>query len=364
MANTFGEYLRVTTFGESHGPGVGAVIDGMPAGVPIVLEEITAALRRRRPGQALTSPRQETDEPRILSGVFEGRSLGSPLTLWIENRDARPADYEALRDTYRPGHADLATELRYGWRDHRGGGRASARETAARVAAGAIALALLRTEHPIEIVGWVERVGALMATIDPATVTAQAVDANPVRCPDPALAAAMEARIAEARAQQDSLGGWVGAVARGVPSGWGDPVFGGMKALLGAACLSLPAAVAVEIGDGLAATARTGSEHNDALEPGSDGRPCPATNRAGGVQGGITTGAPVVVRVGFKPPSSIARAQRTVDRANQPHALRIAGRHDPCVLPRAVPVVEAMLALVLADRMLAWRAAPPWSQRM
>ncbi|MGE3164471.1 MAG: chorismate synthase [Planctomycetota bacterium] len=364
MSNTFGEFFRVTTWGESHGPGIGVVIDGLPPGVPIAIDEIAAALRRRRPGAPLTSPRAEPDAPEILSGVFEGRSLGTPLAIWIASHDARPADYAALREVYRPGHADFTSDARYGHRDYRGGGRASARETAARVAAGAVALAVLRSDdagRDVEIVGWVEAVADLRATIDPGVVTTAGVDASLVRCPDPAMSPRMIERIAAAREAGDSVGGWVGVVARGVPAGWGDPVFGKVKALLGAAYLSIPAAVAVEIGDGIAATIRTGSENNDGFTTDSAGRVSPGTNRAGGIQGGITTGAPLWARVGFKPTSTIRRPQATVDRAGKPVELAAAGRHDPCVLPRAVPVVEAMTALVLADRMLARRAAPPAS---
>jgi len=364
VSSTFGEFLRVTTWGESHGPGIGCVIDGVPPGIAVSEEAIAAALARRRPGQALTSPRSEPDTPRILSGVFEGRTLGSPLAIWIASIDARPADYAALASVYRPGHADWTTEARYGLRDPRGGGRASARETAARVAAGAVAEAILAAESlragaaPIEIVAWVDRVAEISAHVDPERVTRAAVDAHPARTPDPEAAARFAARIEAAREAGDSLGGWIRAVARGVPPGWGDPVAGKMKALLAGALLSLPAAVAFEIGDGIAATARTGSANNDPLVPGPAG-PRPETNRSGGDLGGITTGAPLVVAVGFKPTSTIRAEQRTVDREGRATTVEGSGRHDPCVLPRAVPVVEAMIALVLADRLLARRATPP-----
>jgi len=362
VSNTFGEYLRVTTWGESHGPGIGCVIDGVPPGIEISEGAIAAALARRRPGQALTSARSEPDRPRILSGWHEGRTLGSPLAIWIENLDARPGDYAEIARAYRPGHADWTTEARYGVRDPRGGGRASARETAARVAAGAIAEAILRAEAPIEIVAWVERVADISADgaapVDPERVTRAAVDAHPARTPDREAAQRMAARIEAARDAGDSLGGWIRVVARGVPAGWGDPVAAKMKALLAGALLSLPAAVAFEIGDGIAATARTGSENNDPLVPGPAG-PRPESNRSGGDLGGITTGAPLICGVGFKPTSTIRAEQRTVDRTGRATTLAASGRHDPCVLPRAVPVVEAMVALVLADRLLARRAAPP-----
>lgn len=358
MSNTFGEFLRVTTWGESHGPAIGCVVDGVPAGITIDEGQIAAALARRRPGQELTSPRKEPDRPRILSGVYEGRSLGSPIAIVIESVDARPGDYDEISRIYRPGHADLSTEARYGHRDPRGGGRASARETAARVAAGAIAEAILATAAPIEIVAWVDRVGSISASVDAAAVTRTAVDTSPVRCPDESVAPSMAARIAEARDEGDSLGGWVRVVARGVPAGWGDPIFGKLKALLAGGLLSLPAAVAFESGDGIASTTRSGSENNDPIVSGPEG-PVPATNRSGGQLGGISSGAPLVCGVGFKPTSTIGTAQETVDREGNATTFEGRGRHDPCVLPRAVPIVEAMVALVLADRWLARRAAPP-----
>ncbi|MEM7166884.1 MAG: chorismate synthase [Planctomycetota bacterium] len=359
MTNTFGDFLRVTTWGESHGPGIGVVVDGVPAGTPVLIDEIAAALRRRRPGAPLTSPRKERDQPRILSGVMDDRALGTPIAIWIENQDARPSDYDALRDLYRPGHADHTTDARYGLRDHRGGGRASARETAARVAAGVIALALLRVDLDVEIVAWVDQVGELCADVNPTTVTQQVVDSSVIRCPDQAITTSMESWIAELRDSGDSAGGWVGIVARGVPAGLGDPVFGKLKALLAHAYLSLPATVALEFGDGLGATLRTGSANNDALVAAPDATPQLATNRAGGMHGGISNGAPLVARVGFKPPSTIRKTQRTVTSSGDEVEFEGTGRHDPCVLPRAVPIVEAMTALVLADRWLARRAAPP-----
>ena len=358
MSNTFGEYLRLTTWGESHGPGIGCVFDGVPAGIELSEEAIAAALARRRPGQPLTSPRREPDTPRILSGWFEGRTLGTPLAIWIESVDARSEDYDPLAKLYRPGHADWTTEARYGHRDPRGGGRASARETAARVAAGAVAEAILRTIAPVEIVGWVDRVGEISAEVDPQLVTREGVETFPVRCPDPEAAEAMGERIVAAREAGDSLGGWVRCVARGVPAGWGDPLFGKLKALLAHGLLSLPAAVAFESGEGIASTFRRGSDNNDPFVPGPAG-PVPATNRSGGQLGGISSGAPIVCGVGFKPTSTVAMRQSTVDTGGEAVTFEGTGRHDPCVLPRAVPVVEAMVALVLADRALARRASPP-----
>ncbi|MFQ5654953.1 MAG: chorismate synthase [Planctomycetota bacterium] len=359
MSNTFGEFFRITTWGESHGPGIGVVIDGIPPGIPVDLSMVEEELRRRRPGGPLASPRKEPDQPRVLSGLREGRTLGTPLALWIENRDARPGDYEELSRIYRPGHADLTTDARYGLRDPRGGGRAGARETSARVAAGAVARQLLALEHAIEIVGWVERIGDIDARVDPAQVTRVDVEASPVRCPDPKASVRMVEAIERSRDDGDSLGGWVGAVARGVPPGWGDPVFAKIKALLAGALLSIPAAVAFEVGEGRAATRLRGSENNDPLRPAKGGGIEPATNRSGGLLGGITTGAPLVARVGFKPTSTIRKAQTTVDMDGQAVRFEGTGRHDPCVLPRAVAIAEAMLALVLADRMLARRATPP-----
>ncbi len=358
MSNTFGEVLRVTTWGESHGPGIGCVLDGVPAGISVTEEQLSEALARRRPGQDLSSPRQEPDTPQILSGVYQGRTIGSPLAIWIDSVDARPSDYAEISTLYRPGHADWTTEARYGHRDPRGGGRASARETAARVAAGVVAEAILQTVAPIEIVGWVDRVGEVAAEVDPETVTRSEVSAVAVRCPDRVAAESMSSLIVEARDGGDSLGGWVRVAARGVPAGWGDPLFSKLKALFAHGLLSLPAAVAFESGDGIASTARTGSQNNDRLVPGASG-PTSTTNRSGGQLGGISSGSTLVCGVGFKPTSTIATKQSTVDLEGQAVEFEGTGRHDPCVLPRAVPVVEAMVALVLADRALARRATPP-----
>jgi len=359
MSNTFGEYLRITTWGESHGPGIGVVIDGLPAGIPVSIEKIADDLARRRPGGALASARQEPDTPQIQSGLVDGLTLGSPLAIWIESVDARPQDYDSLSELYRPGHADFTTEARYGIRDARGGGRASARETAARVAAGSVARALLDREYGIEIVGWVDSIGSVSAEVNPTVVGFDQVEASPVRCPDGNCSVAIVEQIEAAREAGDSLGGWVGVVARGVPAGWGDPVFAKVKSLLGSAMLSIPAAVAMELGDGVAATTRTGSQNNDQMTSDGSGGMRQETNRSGGLQGGITSGAPVWARVGFKPTSTIATAQETINTSGEAVVFEGKGRHDPCVVPRAVPIVEAMMALVLADRMLASRATPP-----
>ncbi len=355
MSNTFGRMLRVTTFGESHGGGVGCVVDGCPPGLALSPEDIQADLDRRRPGQsALSSPRQEEDRVEILSGVFEGQTTGSPIALLVRNRDARPQDYEDLKNVFRPSHADFTTEAKYGRRNWQGGGRSSARETVGRVAAGALARKLLREAFGAEAVAYVTRVHDTEATADPATVTLEQVEANPVRCPDPSAAAAMAEAIDAARRDGDSLGGIVECVVRGVPAGFGEPVFGKVDAELAAAMLSLPAAKGFEVGSGFAAAGMKGSEHNDAFVM-RGGRVGTATNRSGGIQGGITNGEPILFRVVFKPTSTIRKPQRTVNRAGEEVTLEARGRHDPCVLPRAVPIVEAMAALVLADQWLRHR---------
>jgi chorismate synthase len=357
MASSSGRLFRITTFGESHGGGVGVVIDGCPPRLPLAVEEIQRDLDRRRPGQShLTTPRQEADRAEILSGVFEGLTIGSPIAILVRNADARPQAYEHMRDVYRPSHADWTTEAKYGIRNWQGGGRASARETIGRVAAAAIARKLLATHAGVEVLAWVSQVHAVDAKVDPAAVSLAQVEANPVRCPDPEAAAEMERRIDDARRRGDSLGGVVECVARGVPPGLGEPVFDKLEADLAKAVLSLPASKGFEIGSGFAGTRQTGIEHNDAFEPGPDGRPRTRSNRSGGVQGGISNGEDVVIRVAFKPTATIRLAQDTVDRAGKAVVLEAEGRHDPCVLPRAVPMVEAAVLLVLADHWLRQRA--------
>jgi chorismate synthase len=354
--NSRGERFRVTTFGESHGGGVGVVIDGCPAGVPFPLEEIAAQLARRRPGQShLSTQRKEDDVPELLSGVCPqtGATLGTPITLVVRNKDARSDHYKDMAKLYRPSHADYTYEARFGLRAPSGGGRASARETVGRVAAGALAQALLQRAHGIEIIAWVDQVADVYAGgVDEDMVTRDEVDATVVRCPDPDAAAAMEATIVAARKAGDSVGGAIRCVARGVPPGWGAPVFDKITADLAGALMSLPATRGVEFGEGFAATTMRGSTHNDAFTT-SDGTIVTATNRSGGVQGGITTGAPLRMRVGFKPVATIFQPQQTVTSEGEEVTFQPAkGRHDPCVLPRAVPMVEAMVALVLADQML------------
>lgn len=356
MGNTFGHLFRITTFGESHGGAVGVVIDGCPPRVPISAEEIQRELDRRRPGQSkLVTQRRESDTVHILSGVFEGKTLGTPICLLVWNEDARPEAYESFRELYRPSHADYTYDAKYGIRDWRGGGRSSARETVGRVVAGAIAKKILR-ERGVEIVGWVEKIHTLRAEVDPDTVTLEQVEANPVRCPDPAMAEAMAQAIEEARKRGDSLGGVVGCVARGVPPGWGDPVFDKLDADLAKAMLSIPAAKGFEIGSGFAGTDLTGSQHNDPFYIDDTGRVRTRTNYSGGVQGGISNGENIVIRVAFKPTATVMMPQETVNVRREPAILQAKGRHDPCVLPRAVPIVEAMMALVLVDHYLRHRA--------
>lgn len=359
--SSLGQAFRVTAFGESHGPAIGVVVDGCPPLLPVASADIQTELDRRRPGQsALTTPRTEADRVEILSGVHEGRTTGHPVAMTVRNRDARPGDYEALRGVYRPGHADSTFAARYGVRDHRGGGRASARVTVAHVAAGALAGLLLRERHGIVVTAYVRRVKDLEAEgIVPEEVTREQVESTPIRCPDPAAAAAMAEIVARARDAGDSVGGVVECVVLGAPPGLGEPVFDKLEADLAGAMLAINAAKGFEIGSGFAGTRLFGSEHNDALAM-ADGRVVSETNRAGGVLGGLSTGMPIRFRVAFKPTSTVARPQRTVDTAGQEVTLAASGRHDPCVLPRAVPVVEAMTRIVLADQVLrAALARPP-----
>jgi chorismate synthase len=357
MASQLGVLFRVATFGESHGGGVGVVVDGCPPRLELAAEEIQRDLDRRRPGQSrLTTPRQEADRVEILSGLFEGRTLGTPIALLVRNEDARPEAYEAMKDVYRPSHADFTTEAKYGIRNWQGGGRASARETVGRVAAGAVARKLLRVAAGIEVLAWVSQVHDVDAKVDAEAVALAEVEANPVRCPDREAAARMEERIDAARRRGDSLGGVVTCVARGVPAGLGEPVFDKLEADLAKGVLSLPASKGFEIGSGFAGTRLTGSEHNDPFVPGEGGRPRTSSNRSGGVQGGISNGETILLRVAFKPTATIRLAQQTVDRSGAAVTLEAEGRHDPCVLPRAVPMVEAMVCLVLADHWLRQRA--------
>ena len=353
MGNTFGQIFRITTYGESHGGGVGVVIDGCPPRLEISEEEIQVDLDRRRPGQSkITTPRKESDRCEIMSGVFEGKTTGTPISILVRNKDARSQDYNEMEIKYRPSHADATYDAKYGFRNHKGGGRSSARETIGRVAAGAIAKKILKQVAGVEIVGYVKRIENLEAQVDPNTVTLEQVESNIVRCPNSEAAEAMIDRIEQARDEKDSLGGVVECVARNVPKGLGDPVFDKLEADLAKGVMSLPATKGFEIGSGFAGTTMTGSQHNDEFYIDEQGETRTVSNRSGGVQGGISNGEDIVIRVAFKPTATIGKEQKTVTKGGEETVLAAKGRHDPCVLPRAVPMVEAMVALVLCDRLL------------
>lgn len=357
MSSGFGTLFRVSTWGESHGGGVGVVIDGCPPRLHVKASDIQFELDRRRPGQSkLVSQRQESDAVEILSGLQDGLTLGTPIALLVRNEDARSRDYDEMRSKYRPSHADFAYDEKFGIRAWSGGGRASARETIGRVAAGAIAKVLLRTDFAVEIVGYVEKIHDIVAVIDPECVTMEQVESTPVRCPDPAKAAAMIERIETIRKDGDSVGGVVGCVARGVPAGWGEPVFDKLEADLAKAVMSLPACKGFESGSGFGGTDLRGSQHNDEYEADAEKRVTTRTNRSGGIQGGISNGMSIVIRAAFKPTATIMREQHTVTTDHENTTVAGRGRHDACVLPRAVPMVEAMVALVLADHALRQRA--------
>ena len=358
--NSFGQLFRITTAGESHGPGNVVIVDGVPPGLELSEDDLIPDLERRRPGQSkITSQRHEADRPEILSGVFEGRTTGTSLAILIANRDQRPRDYSEIRDKYRPGHADFTFDAKYGRRDYRGGGRSSARETNVRVAAAAVAKKMLRSLHGIEIVGYVKQVGDLIAEVaDPAAITLEQVEANIVRCPDPALAERMIELIERLRSDRDSIGGVAEIVATGVPAGWGEPVFDKLKADFGKALFSLPAVLGVEYGAGFGVATLRGSENNDLFVPADREQPRihTASNRHGGMLGGISSGMPIVLRCAIKPTSSLPRPQPTVTSSGEATTIATRGRHDPCLLPRFVPMGEAMVALVLADHCLRQRA--------
>lgn len=356
MSSTFGTVFRISTFGESHGGAVGVVIDGCPPRVPITEEEIQRELDRRRPGQSkITTARAEPDRCQILSGVFEGLTLGTPILVLVHNQDARGSDYEPFKDIYRPSHADFTYDAKYGIRNWRGGGRSSARETIGRVAAGAVAKKVLQLYANIEVVAWVSRVADIEAHVDPLTVAVDAVEQNIARCPDAAVAERMIDFIAKVKADGDSVGGTVDCVARNVPAGLGEPVFDKLEADLAKAMLSLPACKGFESGSGFAGTYQRGSEHNDLFTT-KDGHIATRTNRSGGIQGGISNGEPITIRAAFKPVATILQPQQTVNDRGEEVSLMPRGRHDPCVLPRAVPMVEAMVALVLVDHLLRQKA--------
>lgn len=357
MGNTFGHLFRITTFGESHGGGVGVVIDGCPPLLSISAEEIQVELDRRRPGQSrITTPRQETDTCEIVSGVFEGKTLGTPITILVRNKDTRPQDYSEMAQVYRPSHADATYDAKYGIRNWQGGGRSSARETIGRVAAGAIAKKILSQVAGVDVIGYVKRIKNLEAEIEPAKVTLEDVESNIVRCPNQEAAEQMIAIIDQARREANSLGGVVECVARQVPIGLGSPVFDKLEADLAKSVMSLPASKGFEIGSGFGGTLLTGIEHNDEFYTDDTGRIRTVTNRSGGIQGGISNGEDIVLRVAFKPTATIGKAQKTVNQAGEATTLAAKGRHDPCVLPRAVPMVEAMVALVLCDHLLRHQA--------
>jgi chorismate synthase len=371
--NTFGKSFRVTTFGESHGVAVGCVVDGCPPGQRLDIPRVQAALARRKPGQSkLTTARNEDDAVEVVSGLDQetGATLGTPICMLVRNQDARSSAYDEMRHVYRPSHADFAYDAKYGLRAWQGGGRASARETVGRVAAGAVAEQVLSARFPeLRIVAWVERVHAIDARdhIVPALVTRDLVDAHPTRCPHPDSARAMEVAILDAKKRGDSLGGYVRLYAEGIPVGLGEPVFDKLDALLAQAFMSLPACKGVEIGSGFSGPASSGLEHNDIFEwqteqQGEPPRMSTRTNRSGGVQGGISNGMPLDVRLVFKPTATVLRPQRSADDAGNNVELQAKGRHDPCVLPRAVPIVEAMTALVLVDAWLQQRGqvGDPW----
>lgn len=357
MSSSFGTLFRVATFGESHGAGVGAVVDGCPPNLELSEADIQVQLDRRRPGQSdLATPRQEADRVTILSGIERGRTLGTPIGLLVRNQDQRPGDYGEMDAVPRPSHADYTYQLKYGVRASSGGGRSSARETIGRVAAGAIAEKVLRERWGVEIVAWVSSVGEIAtAAVDSDRVSRAMVDANLVRCPDPAAAEQMTALIREVREARDSVGGVVSCVCRNVPAGWGEPVFDKLEAKLAQAMLSLPATKGFEIGSGFAGTRLRGSRHNDPFVQ-KGGRLGTVTNHAGGVLGGISSGEPLLFRVAFKPVATIGQTQQTADFAGNPVELAAKGRHDPCVVPRAVPIVETMAALVLLDLALRQQA--------
>jgi chorismate synthase len=357
MGSSYGSVFRSTTFGESHGGGVGVVVDGCPPRMPLTEADIQPDLDRRKPGQSrLTTQRDESDTVEILSGTFEGITLGSPIAMIVRNKDARPASYEKMKDSYRPSHADFTTEAKYGTRNWQGGGRASARETIGRVAAAAVARKLLSLAGDIEILAWVSQIHGITADIDSRSVSLDQVESSPTRCPHPEAAVEMAEAIETARRDGDSLGGVVTCVARNLPPGLGDPVFDKLEATLARGMMSLPAAKGFEVGSGFAATTMTGREHNDPFVASPEGTPRTTSNHSGGIQGGISNGEDVLLRVAFKPTATIASPQNTVDSSGNEIVLEAKGRHDPCVLPRAVPMVEAMAALTIADHWLVQRS--------
>lgn len=356
MGNSFGHLFRITTYGESHGGGVGVIIDGCPPRIAISAEEIQRELDRRKPGQSkITTPRKEDDRCEILSGVFAGQTLGTPISIMVRNQDARSQDYAEMAEKFRPSHADATYQAKYGIRNYQGGGRSSARETIGRVAAGAIAKKILQQFAGVEIIAYVSQIQHLVANINSETVTMAEVESNIVRCPDRLMAEKMIMLIEEMRRAGNSVGGMVECVARDVPVGLGDPVFDKLEADLAKAIMSLPATKGFEVGSGFGGIRLTGREHNDEFYQDGD-RLRTVTNRSGGIQGGISNGENIILRAAFKPTATIMQEQKTVTLDGVETTLTAKGRHDPCVLPRAVPMVEAMVAVVLCDHFLRQRA--------
>ena len=360
--NSFGQAFRITTAGESHGPANVVIIDGVPPGLSLSVDDLMVDLNRRRPGQShIVTQRQEADVPEILSGIFEGRTTGTSLAILIRNEDQRSRDYGDIKDKYRPGHADYTFDAKYGFRDYRGGGRSSARETTVRVAAGVVAKKLIAQAFGGRVVGYVSQVGEVRASVaDPASVTLEQVETLPdgqpniVRCPDAQAAARMVELIEAVRKEGDSIGGAAEIVATGVPPGLGEPVFDKIKADLAKALFSLPAVLGVEYGIGFGCATLRGTQNNDAFTSGSSGITT-RSNRHGGMLGGITSGQPIVLRAAVKPTSSLPIEQETVTSSGEPTTIKTRGRHDPCLLPRFVPMAEAMVAIVLADHWLRWK---------
>lgn len=352
MGNTFGHIYRLTTFGESHGPCVGGVIDGLPAGLHIDVEAVQRQLDRRRPGQSdIVTARSESDTVTFLSGLLDGISTGAPIGFTIPNADTRRADYDNLKDALRPSHADFTYQAKYGIRDHRGGGRSSARETASRVVGGAVAMQYLDRKG-ITIRAYTSSVGTVSMPRPVGLPLTESIEANPVRCPDPAAARAMEVAIRDAKLAGDTIGGIVSCVITGIPAGLGEPVFDRLNAMLAGAMLSINAAKGFEVGMGFEGTRHRGSEMIDQFRTDREGNITTATNHSGGIQGGISNGMPVEFRVAFKPVATLLREIETIDKDGRPCTLKVRGRHDPCVVPRAVPVVEAMAAMVILDAWL------------
>jgi chorismate synthase len=365
--NSFGQFLRITTAGESHGPGNVVIVDGCPPGIPLSVEDLQVDLDRRKPGQSkVVTQRKESDTPEILSGVFEGETTGTSIAILVRNEDQKSRDYTDIKDKYRPGHADFTFDAKYGRRDYRGGGRSSARETVARVAAGVVAKKILKAATGAEVLCYVKQIGSITAQVDPELVTMQQIEELPngeqniVRCPDPEAAAQMVELITKVRKEQDSIGGVAEIVARNIPAGLGEPAFDKLKADLGKALFSLPAVLGVEYGIGFDCATMRGSENNDVFvkKTTPDGREILTTssNRHGGMLGGISSGAPIVLRAAIKPTSSLSKEQDTVDSSGNATSIRTKGRHDPCLLPRFSPMAEAMVALTLADHLLRQKA--------